>query len=77
MVIAVGDIGSTIIWSASSGQMRNAAEKVHFVEGGQWREELVGTNALALSLKPSSLPVCSLTSTIWSLFMTGSVMQHL
>lgn len=51
MVIAVGDIGSTIIWSASSGQMRNAAEKVHFVEGGQWREELVGTNALALSLK--------------------------
>ena len=51
MVVAVGDIGSTIIWSASSRQMRNAAESVHFVEGGQWREELVGTNALALSLK--------------------------
>ncbi|MGB9192274.1 MULTISPECIES: helix-turn-helix domain-containing protein [unclassified Acinetobacter] len=51
MVIAVGDIGSTIIWSASSPQMQRAAESVHFIEGGQWREELVGTNALALSLK--------------------------
>ncbi|AUX87732.1 transcriptional regulator [Acinetobacter sp. ACNIH2] len=51
MVIAVGDIGSTIVWSASSHQMQRAAESVHFVEGGQWREELVGTNALALSLK--------------------------
>lgn len=51
LVVAVGDIGSTIIWTACSRQMRNAAESVHFVEGGQWREELVGTNALALSLK--------------------------
>ncbi|OTG61575.1 transcriptional regulator [Acinetobacter sp. ANC 3903] len=51
MVIAVGDIGSTIIWTASSPQMQSAAESVHFIEGGQWREELVGTNALALSLK--------------------------
>ncbi len=30
--------------------MQSAAESVHFIEGGQWRE-LVGTNALALSLK--------------------------
>lgn len=51
MVLAVGDIGSTIIWAAYSRQMRSAAESVHFIEGGQWREELVGTNALALSLK--------------------------
>ena len=51
MVLAVGDIGSTIIWMASSPQMQHAAESVHFIEGGQWREELVGTNALALSLK--------------------------
>ena len=51
MVIAVADIASTIIWSASSRQMRQAAESVHFIAGGQWREELVGTNALALSLK--------------------------
>lgn len=51
MVIAVADIGSTILWAAPSAQMRSAAEKVHFVAGGQWKEELVGTNALALSLK--------------------------
>lgn len=51
MVIAVGDVGSTIIWTAPSLQMRSAAERVHFIAGGQWREELVGTNALALSLK--------------------------
>lgn len=51
MVLAVADMGSTIIWSASSPQMKSAAESVHFIEGGQWREELVGTNALALSLK--------------------------
>lgn len=51
MVVAVGDISSTIIWSASSRQMRSAAENVHFIEGGQWREEFVGTNALALTLK--------------------------
>lgn len=42
MVLAVGDVGSTIIWTATSAQMRNAAERVHFVAGGQWQEELVG-----------------------------------
>ena len=51
MVLAVGDVGSTIIWSAASRQMKSAAEQVHFVEGGQWREDFVGTNALALTLK--------------------------
>jgi hypothetical protein len=51
MALAVADVGSTIIWSAAQGAMRRAAENVHFIEGGQWREEAVGTNALALSLK--------------------------
>lgn len=51
MVVAIGDVGSTIIWSAASGMMQKAAERVHFMQGGQWREEFVGTNALALSLK--------------------------
>lgn len=51
MVLAVGDIGSTIIWTEANKQMRSAAEQVHFVEGGQWCENLVGTNALALTLK--------------------------
>ncbi|MDQ9008139.1 transcriptional regulator [Acinetobacter gerneri] len=51
MVVAVGDISSTILWSAASGEMQRAAERVNFIQGGQWREDLVGTNALALSLK--------------------------
>lgn len=51
MVLAVADVGSTIVWSAAQGQMQREAENVHFVQGGQWCEALVGTNALALSLK--------------------------
>ena len=51
MALAVADVSSTIIWSATQGAMQRAAEKVHFMEGGQWREEVVGTNALDLSLK--------------------------
>ncbi|KAA8734852.1 transcriptional regulator [Acinetobacter qingfengensis] len=51
MVIAVADSTSMIRWMRSSPQMRSAAEKVHFVQGGQWREDMVGTNALALSLR--------------------------
>lgn len=51
MVLAIGDIGSTIVWTAASGKMQDVAEKVHFVSGGKWSEDVVGTNALALSLK--------------------------
>ncbi len=51
MVIALADVGGTIFWTQASRHMRSAAEKVHFVAGGQWGEEHVGTNALALSLK--------------------------
>ncbi len=58
MVLAVGDMGSTIIWSASSRQMQSAAESVHFIAGGQWREELVGTNALALYFKNTAIELC-------------------
>ncbi|MFT4020498.1 MAG: transcriptional regulator [Acinetobacter sp.] len=51
MVLAVGDVGSTIVWTAAGGKMRDQAERVHFVSGGKWSEDAVGTNALALSLK--------------------------
>ena len=51
MVLALGDVGNTVVWTASSPEMRKVAENVHLIEGGQWREELVGTNALALSIK--------------------------
>ncbi|ALH96190.1 hypothetical protein [Acinetobacter equi] len=51
MVVAVGDIGSTILWTAASKKMQVAAENANFIEGGQWSEDVVGTNALALTLK--------------------------
>ena len=51
MVVAIGDMSSTILWTASSKRMQAAAEKAHFVAGGQWSENIVGTNALALTLK--------------------------
>ena len=51
MVMAVADIGSTIIWTTASKSMQKAAEAVNFIEGGCWGESQVGTNALALSLK--------------------------
>lgn len=51
MVMAVADIGSTIIWTTTSKRMQKAAEDVNFVAGGYWGETQVGTNALALSLK--------------------------
>ena len=76
MVIAVGDIGSTIIWTASSAQMQSAAERVHFVQGGQWREEFVGTNALALSLKTQQSSCVFPMNIIWSRFTIGFVMRH-
>lgn len=76
MVLAVGDIGSTIIWAASSPQMQSAAESVHFIEGGQWREELVGTNALALSLKTQQSTCVFPVNITCPPFMTGFVMLH-
>ncbi|ATO20192.1 transcriptional regulator [Acinetobacter sp. LoGeW2-3] len=51
MVLAVGDLGSTVLWTASCPELHKTAENVHLVEGGQWREELVGTNAISLSIK--------------------------
>ena len=37
MVLALGDVGSTVVWTASSPEMRKVAENVHLIEGGQWR----------------------------------------
>lgn len=36
MVMAVADIGSTIIWTTASKSMQRAAEAVNFIEGGCW-----------------------------------------
>ena len=37
MVLALGDVGNTVVWTASSPEMRKVAENVHLIEGGQWR----------------------------------------
>ncbi len=76
MVLAVGDIGSTIIKRIQFRKCKVQRKICHFIEGGQWREELVGTNALALSLKPSNLAVCFPMNIICLPFMIGFVMPR-
>lgn len=51
MVAALTDQDVTISWMVGGRRMTKAAEKVHFVVGGRWSEEAVGTNALALAEK--------------------------
>jgi hypothetical protein len=56
MVAALTDESVTISWMVGSPRMTRSAEKVHFVVGGRWSEDAVGTNALALAeklVKPS------------------------
>ncbi|MCH4247381.1 winged helix-turn-helix domain-containing protein [Acinetobacter populi] len=50
MAIGVTDPCGTLLWTWSSRAMRTSAEQVHFVEGGQWDLQSVGTNALGLAL---------------------------
>ena len=49
-VVAVTGPDGTILWTHGSRWMRTRAEAVHFVPGGRWGEEAMGTNALGLSL---------------------------
>ncbi|MBW4078414.1 MAG: transcriptional regulator [Acidobacteria bacterium] len=51
MVAALTDRSVTISWMVGGRRMLRNAEKVHFVVGGQWSEDAVGTNALALAEK--------------------------
>ena len=49
-VVAVTGPDGTILWTHGSRWMRSRAEDVHFVPGGRWGEDAMGTNALGLSL---------------------------
>lgn len=49
-IVAVTGPDGTILWTHGSRWMRSRAEDVHFVPGGQWGEDAMGTNALGLSL---------------------------
>ena len=51
MVAALTDQSVTISWMVGGSRMIRHAEKVHFVVGGRWAEDAVGTNALALAQK--------------------------
>lgn len=50
MAIGITDHHGTLLWTWSSQQMLSSAEQVHFVEGGQWSTQAVGTNAIGLAL---------------------------
>lgn len=50
MAIGVTDTCGTLLWAWSSQTMRSSAEQVHFVEGGQWSTQSVGTNAIGIAL---------------------------
>ncbi|MFI7588807.1 transcriptional regulator [Spongisporangium articulatum] len=49
LVIAVTDARTRILWTYGGRVMRRKAESVHFVAGGRWDDESVGTNALDLA----------------------------
>ncbi|MEN8283366.1 transcriptional regulator [Acinetobacter gerneri] len=50
MAIGVTDHQGTLLWTWSSRPMLSSAEQVHFVEGGHWSTQAVGTNAIGLAL---------------------------
>ena len=50
MAIGITDHHGTLLWTWSSRSMLSSAEQVHFVEGGHWSTQAVGTNAIGLAL---------------------------
>ena len=49
LVVAVTDPETRILWTYGGRVMRRRAESVHFVPGGRWDDQSVGTNALDLA----------------------------
>ena len=49
LVVAVTDPETRILWTYGGRVMRRRAESVHFVPGGCWDDQSVGTNALDLA----------------------------
>lgn len=50
MAIGLTDHQGTLLWTWSSSAMLSSAEQVHFIEGGHWSTQAVGTNAIGLTL---------------------------
>lgn len=54
MAIGLTDHHGTLLWTWSSSLMLASAEQVHFIEGGHWSTQAVGTNAIGLTLNSQS-----------------------
>lgn len=50
MAIGLTDHHGTLLWTWSSSLMLASAEQVHFIEGGHWSTQAVGTNAIGMTL---------------------------
>lgn len=50
MAIGITDPHGTLLWTWSSAPMLRSAEDVHFLQGGQWSTQAVGTNAIGIAL---------------------------
>ena len=50
MAIGLTDHHGTLLWTWSSSAMLSSAEQVHFIEGGHWSTQAVGTNAIGMAL---------------------------
>ncbi len=53
LLVAVGDATGRLLWVEGRPALRQAAERMHFVEGAQWDEAHAGTNAPGLALATS------------------------
>lgn len=49
-IVAVGDASGRLLWVEGDHHLRGRAEAMHFVEGADWRESSVGTNAPGVAL---------------------------
>lgn len=49
-IVAVGDADGRLLWVEGDHRLRTRAEDMHFVEGTNWNEGSVGTNAPGLAL---------------------------
>ncbi len=50
MTLGITDQHGTLLRTWSSHHMQSAAEQVHFIEGGHWSTQAVGSNAIGLAL---------------------------
>ncbi|WP_225233479.1 sigma-54-dependent transcriptional regulator family protein [Klenkia terrae] len=50
MIVAVTDAAGRVLWVEGDRQLRGQAERMHFVAGSRWGEDVVGTNAPGTAL---------------------------